>query len=210
MIDVLTGWEKTMLTTTCGYISPPHWDIPYPNISYPAFRIHLKFALLQSFLEHWLVPLATELFLSTDIDTWTTLGITASGKIHILSHHTIFMTQQLHTSTKDRLYFFFPRQHMSRRQTCAMGTDQKVLWSKWECREQSITVISNRAALLCYSIVAQWERKRQRDRVRQEESGGVKRLPEIIQQNDRNTTKKATQRKQRVWKWVYPFYSSWL
>lgn len=47
---------------------------PHPNISYPAFSIHFTFALLQGFLEHRLVSLATEFLLSTDTDTWWPSG----------------------------------------------------------------------------------------------------------------------------------------
>lgn len=63
------------------YFIIPQWGIPYPNISYPAFILHLTFALLQSFLEHRLISLATQLLLSTDRVTWSPLGMTASGKI---------------------------------------------------------------------------------------------------------------------------------
>lgn len=112
------------------------------------------------------------------------LGMTASGKIHILSHHAIFMTQQLH---KSQLVFFVLQATYNPEIDVCKGQGPERSLVK-EGREGSSTVVSNRAALLCCSVLAQWERQRQRGRVRQEVGGGVKRLPEIIQQSDRNTT----------------------
>lgn len=69
---VFLHYSKIVLPMRPKVITPiasTHWHIPHPNISYPAFSIHFTFALLQDFLEHRLVSLATEFLLSSDTDT---------------------------------------------------------------------------------------------------------------------------------------------
>lgn len=65
-------------------------------VPYPAFRIHLSFALLQSFLEHFLLSLAAELLLSTDTDTWMPFGHQSFWQIsHVIMsrYYAMFMAQ---------------------------------------------------------------------------------------------------------------------
>lgn len=76
------------------------------------------------------------------------LAIKASGKIPILSHHTIFIAQQPHRSIKASLYFF-PTYDTAIR---ANGTNQKILHSKTGKSRASLW--TQRAALLCYSVLA--------------------------------------------------------
>lgn len=84
-------------------------------------------------------------------------GMTASGKFPILSHHSIFMTQRPHTSTKACLYFFsfFPRPTWMG----AMDANQNILWSKR--KESNASLWSH---LLCYSVMVPRERKKTKRR----------------------------------------------
>lgn len=65
-------------------------------VPYPAFRIHLSFALFQSFLEHFLFSLAAELLLSTDTDTWMPFGHQSfwqTSHVIMSRYYTMFMAQ---------------------------------------------------------------------------------------------------------------------
>lgn len=71
-------YEDLQLTQLLHFITPPPHRTAPPHthtIPYPAFSIHLTFALLQSFLEHRLISLAAELLLSTDTDMWMPLSL---------------------------------------------------------------------------------------------------------------------------------------
>lgn len=116
------------------------------------------------------------------------LAIKASGKSHILSHFTIFMAQQSHTSIKASPAIDAGKWHKPENSPVK------------ERSEQSITVDSKSSSIVLQYIGTVREEK-DKETERDRKRGVVKRLHGIIQQSDRNTTlKRVNQKKQRVWK----------
>lgn len=122
------------------------------------------------------------------------LAIKASGKIPILSHHTIFIAQQPHTSTKASLYFF-------------PTYDTAIDTGKWhkpenspfkERKEQSITVDSKSSSIVLQCTCIEREKKTKRQSETERE---VKRLTGVIQNSVRNTTLKRLNQKRQVNGW---------
>lgn len=120
------------------------------------------------------------------------LAIKASGKIPILSHHTIFMAQQSHTSTKASLYFF-PTYDSDR---CGQMAQTRKFSIQSEERAERHCGLKEQ--LYCATVY--WHREREKKTKRQSETEReVKRLPGIIQNSVRNTTLNRVNPKKKSW-----------